>query len=55
VTVVQVQGNRVKLGFECPDQIPVHREEIHRRFAVPNLVPDPCSGTDESPYFVNFA
>lgn len=31
VTVVDVRGGRAKLGFQCPGQIPVHREEVHRR------------------------
>lgn len=28
VTVVRVDGNRVKLGIEAPDDVPVNREEI---------------------------
>jgi carbon storage regulator len=31
VTVLQVRGDRVKLGFECPIQVPVHREEVAKR------------------------
>lgn len=35
VTVVEVRGNRVSLGFEAPREIIIHREEIwleiHRR------------------------
>lgn len=31
VTVVDVHGGRVSLGFRCPNQIPVHRAEVHRR------------------------
>ena len=30
-TVVSVQGNQVQLGFEAPEFISIHREEIHRR------------------------
>ena len=33
VTVLEVRGDRVKLGFECPREIPVHREEIAERIA----------------------
>jgi carbon storage regulator len=31
VTVIDVRGERVKLGFECPAEIPVHREEVAKR------------------------
>ena len=31
VTVLEVRGNRVKLGFTAPGEMPIHREEIHRR------------------------
>jgi carbon storage regulator len=33
VTVLEVRGNRVKLGFEGPPEIPIHREEIHDSIA----------------------
>jgi carbon storage regulator len=31
VTVIDVRGDRVRLGFDCPSEIPVHREEVYRR------------------------
>ncbi len=31
VTVLEVRGERVKLGFECPAEVPVHRQEIWER------------------------
>ena len=30
VKIVSIQGNRVKLGVVAPEQVTVHREEIHR-------------------------
>jgi len=33
VTVLEVRGNRVKLGFECPEEVPVHRQELSQRIA----------------------
>jgi carbon storage regulator len=33
VTVVSVRGSRVKLGFDGPAEIPIHREEVQHRLA----------------------
>ena len=33
VTVLEVRGERVKLGFECPAEVPVHRQEISERIS----------------------
>lgn len=29
VTLVDVRGERVRLGFEAPPDVPIHREEIY--------------------------
>ena len=31
ITVLAVQGERVKIGIEAPAEVPVHRQEIHKR------------------------
>jgi carbon storage regulator len=31
ITVTDCQGDRVKLGFECPVEVPIHRQEIYDR------------------------
>ncbi len=31
VTVLSVQGDRVKVGIVAPADVPVHRQEIHER------------------------
>jgi carbon storage regulator len=31
VVVLEVHGDRVKLGFSAPAEIPIHRGEIHDR------------------------
>jgi carbon storage regulator len=33
VTVIEIRGGRVKLGFEGPSEIPIHRKEIYCRIA----------------------
>lgn len=29
ITVIDIRGDRVRLGFEAPKDIPIHREEIY--------------------------
>lgn len=29
IVVVQIRGDRVRLGIEAPKEIPVHRQEVH--------------------------
>jgi carbon storage regulator len=31
VTVVAIEGNKIRLGIEAPKSIPVDREEVHDR------------------------
>ena len=38
VTIVEVRGDRVKLGFVGPPEVPIHREEIFRRLQDSNRV-----------------
>jgi carbon storage regulator len=42
ITVVSVQGERVKLGIEAPLEMPVHREEIHQRIGAGNPKHEPA-------------
>lgn len=30
VTVLEIRGNKVKLGFDAPPDVPVHRAEVQR-------------------------
>lgn len=36
ITVVEVKGNRIKIGIEAPVEVPVFREEIQERLVVPS-------------------
>jgi carbon storage regulator len=31
VTVLELRGDRVKLGFTGPTEVPIHRQEVHQR------------------------
>ena len=33
VTVLEVRGGRVKLGFRGPAEVPIHREELYQEIA----------------------
>ena len=55
VTVVEIRGDKVRLGIEAPKDVPVHRQEvydaIHGRDSVPLAIPAPVivSNTTEPP------
>jgi carbon storage regulator len=36
VTVLAVDGDRVKLGIVAPSEVPVHREEVYERIGNPS-------------------
>jgi len=50
LTVVDIRGDRVRLAFDAPSEVSIHREEIHRRLAgySPAAV---RSAVDESTFF----
>jgi carbon storage regulator len=53
VRVIDVQGNRVKLGFDCPRGVSIVREELIDRDA--RLPWELNEGCDESIYHAEFA
>ncbi len=40
VKVIEIRGDRVKLGFEGPGEIPIHREELAIQMASDRLFND---------------
>lgn len=36
VTVVEIRGDKVRLGVDAPREVPVHREEIFQKLAAEN-------------------
>jgi carbon storage regulator len=41
VTVLEVRGGTVKLGFEAGAEVPIHRAEVWERIRAESLPPDP--------------
>ena len=33
IVVLEVHGDRVKLGFAAPAEVPIHRGEVHERIS----------------------
>ncbi|HUY91586.1 MAG TPA: carbon storage regulator [Pirellulales bacterium] len=54
VTILEIQGNVVKLGCEAPASVPIHREEVSRRLPNPDHAEN-ARRRPESPYFVECA
>ena len=42
VKVIEVRGDRVKLGFEGPDEVPIHREELAFRISAEAATGEQC-------------
>ena len=44
VTIVDVRGDRIRLGIEAPSNVPVHRQEIYEAIRRENAVSNVESG-----------
>jgi carbon storage regulator len=55
VTIVESRGDRVRIGIEAPQHVPVHREEVARRIEVEQDEDSAVSAPDESRFFVECA
>lgn len=49
VMILGVKGNQVRIGIEAPQQISVHREEIHRKIEQEKIEKSQCSVTYKRP------
>ena len=48
VTVLQISGGRVKLGFEVNDDVPVHRLEVWEKIQASAQLEHPAKRVDRS-------
>lgn len=58
VTVLEIRADRVRLAFDAPREIPIHREEVYQRVTAsrtPEAAPRPSRATPESPFFAECA
>jgi len=37
ITVVEVRGDKVRLGIEAPREVPIHRSEVHEAIRLERL------------------
>jgi carbon storage regulator len=44
ITVVRIQGDKVRLGIEAPKSVAVHREELRERLRTASRMADPLHG-----------
>jgi carbon storage regulator len=55
VTVVEIRGDRVRLGFDAPNYVAIHREEVYRRIQCEERQRTREPSPHESPYHPEFA
>ena len=46
VTIVDIRGDKVRLGINAPSEIPVHRREVHEAIQRENLHASRLDSTD---------
>ncbi len=49
ITIVDIRGDKVRLGIEAPTEIPVHRQEVYEIIQRENLRSKQLSRNDEQP------
>ncbi len=55
VTVLEIRGDSVKLGFDAPGEVPIHREEVRRRIEDERHAKPEGRSESESPFFAECA
>lgn len=52
IVVVEIRGDKVRLGIEAPKEVPVHRHEVYeaiKRSAQADAAPAPAPAPTETP------
>lgn len=53
ITVVEIRGDKVRLGIEAPREVPIHRSEVHAAIvaqaSAQDAVPAPAEESCSSP------
>jgi carbon storage regulator len=47
VEVVEISGDKVRLGIECPPEVPVHRREVWEAIQRSRLAPAPVDDVEK--------
>jgi len=42
VTVIDIRGDKVRLGFEAPNDVPIHRREVYEAIKRSEMSGDAC-------------
>ena len=54
VTVLEIRGSNVKLGFEADDDVAVYREEVWQRVLAESQAPRPTPVAEQPKYRVPY-
>ena len=49
ITVIEIRGDKVRLGIVAPKDVPVHREEVYEAIHGPGRVPSIVTKHEEPP------
>jgi carbon storage regulator len=51
ITILEIRGDAVKLGFDAPGEVPIHREEVSRRIEEEQRTEPDRRAASESRFF----
>lgn len=49
ITVVDIRGDKVRLGIDAPKEVPVHRQEVYEAIQKENARADQEAGATKAP------
>ena len=49
ITVVEIRGDKVRLGIEAPREVPIHRSEVHAAIVAQENAPASAEQSCSSP------